>query len=138
MSTTIPSGSRIAFKVNGVKVAFATGVSFDVSYSTVPIQVLDQPDVVEHVETGYDVSFSAAKFRVPNKSLKQLGIEPSLETLLTRPELEAEIYDRISNVTLVRFIGVKLSGNSSAANARDVMSENLTFVARKAVDESGT
>ncbi len=136
-STLIPSGSRIAFKINGLKVAFATGVSFDVSYGTAPAQVLDQPDVIEHVETGYDITFSATKFRVPDKSLKQLGIEPSLENLLVRPELEAEIYDRITNKTLHRFEGVKLTGKSGNVNARDIFNMTLTFVARKETDESG-
>jgi len=136
MASSVPSGSRIAFKISGNKVAFATGVSIDITYSTVPIQVLDQPDVVEHVETGYDVTFSATKFRVAGFPLKDLGIEPTLEGLLTRPELEAEVYDRISGKTLSRLEGVKLSGKSGNVNARDVYNETLTFVARKETDES--
>jgi len=137
MSSNVPSGSRIAFKIDGVKVGYATGISYDVTYGTVPIQVLDQPDVQEHVETGYDVGFSATKFRVVESSLKTLGIEPSLEGLLTRSELVAEVYDRVSNKTLGRFEGVKLAGTSGNVNARDVFNETLTFVARKMTDESG-
>ena len=138
MATSVPSGSRIAFKIDGQKVAFATGVSIDIAYGTVPIQVLDQPDVVEHVETGYDVSFSATKFRVAGTPLKSLGIEPTLQGLLTRPELEAEVYDRITGKTLSRLEGVKLSGKSGSVNARDVFNETLSFVARKETDESLT
>jgi len=138
MATLIPSGSRIAFKINGVKVAFATGVSFDVAYLTIPAHLLDQADVAEHVEAGYDITFSATKFRVPNKSLKQLGIEPSLETLLTRPELEAEIYDRVVDKTLHRFEGVKLTSKAGSVNARDIFNMTLNFVARKETDESST
>lgn len=134
----IPSGSRLAFKVNGVKVAYATGFNFNVAYTVIPAQVLDQPEVAEHVESGYDVSFSATAFRIPNKSFKQLGIEPSLGTLLTRPELEAEVYDRVADKTLHRFEGVKLATKAGGFNARDIFNMTLDFVARKETDESGT
>lgn len=137
MATLVPSGSRIAFKVNSVKVAFANSVSYDIAYSVVPITVLDQPDVVEHVETGYDVSFSATKFRVADQSLTQLGIQPKLADILTRSELTAEIYDRITGKSLLKLTGVKLTGTSGSVNARDVFNETLTFVARKAIDEGG-
>lgn len=137
MATLVPSGSRIAFKINSVKVAFANSVSYDIAYSVVPITVLDQPDVVEHVETGYDVSFSATKFRVADQSLTQLGIQPKLSEILTRAELTAEIYDRITGKSLLKLTGVKLTGTSGSVNARDVFNETLTFVARKAIDEGG-
>lgn len=137
MASLIPSGSRIAFKINGKKVALATAVSGEETYSTVPIQVLDQPDVVEHVEVGYDVSFSANKFRVVGSSLKQLGLAPKLSELLIRPELEAEVYDRISGKSLYKIEGVKLTSASWNVNARDTFTETLTFVARKITDESG-
>lgn len=137
MASLVPSGSRIAFKLNGVKVALADSLSFDHTYTMIPVTVLDQPDVVEFVDAGYDVSFSATKFVLATESLKSLGIEPTLSALLERPELEAEFYDRITSKSLYKYIGVKLSGNSGNVAARDIFKETLTFVARKALDFQG-
>ncbi|MCZ2336773.1 MAG: hypothetical protein LC127_00985, partial [Chitinophagales bacterium] len=77
------SGARVAFKVNGAKVAFANAFSYDVNHAHQPVDVLDQLEPKEYAETGYTVSFSCNMFRVAGQSAVSQGIRPKLEDILT-------------------------------------------------------
>jgi len=135
MSQTF-TGARAIFKIQGVQVAYASSVNYNISHDHQPIDVLDNLAAVEYAEVGYKVDFSCNTFRVANKSAIQLGIIPRLEDILTQPELTVELQDRIAGVTIVRIVGVKNTGRTGTVDARGVATETWNFVGLKASDES--
>lgn len=130
------SGPRAIFKIQGTQIAYASNCSYNINHNHQPIDVLDQLAPVEHAEVGYSVDFSCSSFRVANQSAVSLGVQPTLENILTQPELTVELQDRISGATILRVIGVKMTGRSGSVDSRGVATETWNFVGRKASDEA--
>lgn len=130
------TGSRAIFRIRGVQVAYASDCSYTINHALTPIEVLDKLEPAEHAETGYDVSFSCSTFRVANQGAVSLGIQPTLENILTQPELTVELIDKIADVTMLRILGVKMSQRSGTVGARNVATETWNFVGLKASDEA--
>ena len=132
----IVSGSRVVFRINGQKVAFATTVSYNENYETEPIDVLDDIKTIEHIYTAYRVDFSVEMFRVADKSVKQLGILPKLDEVFTAGDLQAEFIDRPTGKTLGLVTGVKATSRSGSIANRAASRETINFVAVLMKDES--
>lgn len=135
--TKVMTGSRAIFRLDGSKVAFASNISFNENIQYEPVNVLDRLDVVEHAEVGYTVDFQCQNFRVPNASVKQLGIMSKLQNVLTQGELTSEVQDRVTGATILLMTGVKLQARQTTVDARGIMTETWSFVGRRADDESG-
>lgn len=135
MSQTF-TGPRAIFKIQGVEVAYASNVNYNISHDHQPIETLDHLAPLEYAEVGYKVDFSCSTFRVAGRSAVQLGIQPKLEDILTQPELVVELQDRIKQITILRITGVKMTGRSGSVDARGVGTENWSFVGLKASDEA--
>ena len=135
MSQTL-TGPRAIFRINGVQVALASSVNYTINHDHQPIEVLDRIEPLEHAEVGYSVNFSCSSFRVANSSAVNLGIQPTLDAILTQPELTVEIIDRITDTTTLRIIGVKMVSRSGDVGARTAATETWNFVGRKASDEA--
>ena len=132
----IITGSRVVFRINGEKVAYASTVSYNENIEYEPVDLLDQLETAEHAPTAYRVDFSAELFRVADKSVKQLGIMPVLDDVFTAGVLTAEFIDRPTGKTLALLTGVKASGRSGNIPTRAVARETISFVATRMVDES--
>lgn len=130
------SGARAIFLINNVPVGFASGVSGEEVIDYEPIDVLNLLEVKEHVPVAYRTSLNAQIFRVVGQSIKQMGIMPTVENIITSDDLTAAIQDKVTNETVSLFTGVRCSGHSWDATARGVVSENVTFVAIRVKDES--
>lgn len=133
----VMTGAKAIFRIKGVKIAWASNVSYNENYQLEPVNVLDQLEVNEHAEVGYTVDFQCQSFRVANQSVKQLGIMSTLSQALTQGELTAEVIDKISSATLLLMTGVKLQTRQTSVDARGVMTETWSFVGRKSEDEAG-
>lgn len=131
------TGARIVFRVNGQKVAFANSLSYTVAHAHAPVDVLDQLEPAEYAETGYTVNFTATMFRVSNQSAISLGLRPKLQDILTQPELQAELIDRITGVTLMLIERVKCTQEDFNVDARSLGQLTLSFVGIKQSDEAG-
>ena len=130
------SGARAIFKLQGVQVAYASSVNYNISHDHQPIEVLDSLAPIEYAEVGYKVDFSCSTFRISNGSAVGLGFIPKLEDILTQPELVAELQDKIAGVTILRIVGVKNTGRSGSIDARGIATETWNFVGLKASDEA--
>lgn len=85
---------------------------------------------------AYRTSLSAQVFRVIGESLKQQGIFPKPEEIITSNALDAAIEDAgITRKTAQQFTGVRTAGHTFDVTARGIVSENVTFVAIKVTDE---
>lgn len=126
------TGSKISFKVNGQKVAFASAVNITEDNPVADIDVLDQVEVAELAETGHKVSFSVNLFKIDGNSAEQLGLRPTnIEDILTQPELTCEVYNRIGNEVAYEMVGVKWIGGTGSCDARGVWQGTWNFRARR-------
>ena len=132
------TGSRMVFRINGVKVAHATTVSYNENIEYEPVDVLDNIATEEFVPTAYRVDFSVEMFRVADQSVKQLGLMPKLDDIFTSGDLTAEAVDRPTGKVLGLWTGVKLQSHSGSLAARAATRETLNFVAIRMKDESET
>lgn len=135
--STVMTGAKAIFRLNGTQVAYASNVTFNENIQLEEVNVLDQLNVLEYAETGYRVDMSCQTFRVANASVKQLGIMQKLGDILTQGVMTAEIIDRVSNATILLMEGVKLESRQSSVDARGVMTETWSFKGIKSSDEAG-
>lgn len=136
MSTLTFAGARARFKINGQKVAYAGGVSGEEAIDYQPVDVLDLVEVFEHVPVGYRASLNANIFRVVGQSLKNLGIFPKNNNILTSGDLTAAIEDTQTGRNVYAFHGVKAATKTFDLSARALVTENVGFVAIRCIDES--
>ena len=68
----VATGSRVKLLLGGKPVGYATIASYSETIGYEPVAVLDQLEIVEHVPVSYDVTFTAARLYLVNKSLKSL------------------------------------------------------------------
>ena len=101
-------------------------------------EVLDLLEVREHVPVAYRTSLTAQIFRVFGDSLKNQGIFPKTEDILTLNALTATVEDKLNSQSMAQFAGVRTSGHTFDVTARGIVSENVSFVAIKVIDESET
>lgn len=137
MAGQVVTGARAVFIINGQKVAFASGVNYNINHNTTPIDVLDKPEPEEHAVVGYSVDMSCTTFRVPDQSPISTGIQPKLQDILTAPSKTVEVQDSITGKTLLFIEEVTFTGRSGSFDARGVWSETWNFVGIKASDEAG-
>ena len=136
MSSQVMTGAKAIFRLNGVQVAFASNCSFNENIQLEEVNVLDKIESVEHAEVGYRVDLSCQTFRVQNQSVKQLGIMPRLEDILTNGEITAEVVDRQTNAVLLLMEGVKLESRQTTVDSRGLMTETWNFKGIKSSDEA--
>lgn len=138
MPTQTYTGARAIFKINGKKIALATGVSVNQTINYEPVHVLDLLEVREFCEVSYDCSLNCDTMKVIGNSPTQQGIFPRVDLLsiLTQPELVAELYDVLSGQLVARVEGIKPNGNNFDVRAGQVVANNLTFVAKRVLDVS--
>lgn len=97
---------------------------------------MDLIEVLEHVPVGYRVNLNANIFRVVGASLKNLGIFPQNSNILTSGALTASIEDTQTGRNAYAVQGVKAATKTFDLSARALVTENLSFVAIRMLDES--
>jgi hypothetical protein len=135
--TTIMTGAKAIFRLNGIQVAYASQVSFNEQIQLEEVNVLDKLETLEHAEVGYRVDLSCQTFRVADQSVKQAGFMSKLGSILTQGVLTAEVVDRVSGATILLMEGVKLESRATTVDARGVMTETWNFKGIKSTDEAG-
>ena len=134
-SPNVFSGARARFKVNGTPVAYAAGVSGSESIDYEPVDVLDLLEVREFVPVAYRATLSAQIFRVIGQSLKEIGIFPQQQNILTSGDLDCTIEDKLTGETMAQFQCCKAQEHTFDVTARGIVSENVTFVTIRMRDE---
>lgn len=133
------SGARARLMIEGVKVMYATNVSYGEEIQLDPVEVLDQLEVAEHVPVGYRVNFSAQMVRVITNSIKLrdgVAIFPRLEDILTSGELTATVEDRVTGTIVSNIERVRAASYNINVGARGIVLNDVQFVAIRIRDES--
>ena len=141
--TNVFSGARARFYIDTgegggpEKVAYAGGVSGEETIDYEPVDVLDMIETLEFVPIAYRCALNAQVFRVIGNSLKNLGIMPTKDNILTSGNMTATIEDRQNpGSTMAHVSGVKVQTKSWDVSARGIVAENISFVAILMKDES--
>jgi hypothetical protein len=132
--STVMTGAKAKFTIDGKVIAYASNVSYNENIQYEAINVLDVLNVLEHAEVGYTVDMQCQSFRVPNQSVKQLGIMKSLPQLLTQGVMDSMVTDPDGNIILL-MTGTKIQARQTTVDARGVMTETWSFVGLQAKDE---
>lgn len=135
--SNVMTGPKAVFRINGTQVGHASSVSFNEAIQLEEVNTLDNLAVTEHAEVGYRVDFTCQNFRVANASVKQLGIMPKFNQILTQGVMTAELIDKVSGAVLLLMEGVKLESRQSQVDARGLMTETWAFKGIKSSDEAG-
>ena len=133
------SGARAKLMIDGVKVMYATNVSFSEEIAHDPVETLDQFDVAEFVPTAYRCTFSAQMVRVVTNPIKLrdgVTIQPSLENILDAPEMTATIEDRKTGLVIANIERVKAVRYTQNIGSRGIVLNDCEFVAIRIRDES--
>lgn len=138
------TGARARFSVNGVKVGYATNVSWSETHNIFATEVLDNVEVEEQVVVGYNVELSASKFRIVGETLKSLGLFPAvganteehLENILVSGDLSATIEDSRTGSLIATFEQIKIQSVNWQVDARGLVGENVTWACVRVKDES--
>jgi hypothetical protein len=133
------SGARARLMIEGVKVMYATNVSYSEEQQHDPVEILDDFSVAEHVPIAYRVTFSAQMVRVVTNPIKLrdgVVILPRLENILEAPELTATIEDRGTGLIIANIERVKCVRYTQNVGARGIVLNDVEFVAIRIRDES--
>ena len=125
--------------IEGVKVMYASNVSYGEEIQHDPVECLDNFAVEEHVPIAYRVTFSAQMVRVitnPIKLRDGVVIQPRLEDILSSPELTATVEDRATGTIVANIERVKAVRYTQNVGARGVVLNDVEFVAIRIRDES--
>lgn len=140
------TGARARFSIGGVKVGYARSVNLNENIDYRPLEVLDNIRIEEHVPVGYDCAMTCEQFKIVDQTMKARGFFPKagqstaehLLNILLSGELTATLEDRVSQRILATVERCRIATTNYTVNARDIVGENITFVAILIKDESET
>ena len=144
MASSVLTGARARFSIDGKKVGYATGVTVREMTTHEPIKVLDDIQVKEHVPVDYEVSLTASMVRLVGTTIKTLGWAPRqgsnsqdfLTNLIALGELNASIEDNQTGRILAVIEGVRFTEQDMTVTSRGVIGTNVTMVAKRMRDEA--
>jgi len=123
----VVTGARAIFRINGQKIAYASNVSYNENIAIEDINVLDKYNPEELAETGYTVDFTCNVFVQEESTIKELGLMPRFEELMTTGVMTSEIIDHKTEKVLLVLSGVKSIGRSGTIDSRGTATETWNF-----------
>jgi hypothetical protein len=142
ISDTILHGGRASFSIkpagsSEVLMAVATGVTVSENINYEEIQVLNHLKVAEHEATNYRCSLSCEQFRLIEKTLKSVGIQPRYSQILSTAEMTAKITGTGKDGTAktITVLGVKFAGQDINIRAGAVQPSSVKFVATEVIED---
>lgn len=125
-------GAKISVKLQGVKIAFASGFNVNHNNELQDIDVLDEITVAEHAEISHKVSFSVNLFKIDENAAALFGLDPdNIDDLLAQPELTFEVYNREADQIEYTVEGCKFEGGTGSLDARSVWNGTWNFRGRR-------
>jgi len=138
------TGARAKLMIHGQVIGYATNVAGSEEIEYQPVEVLDNIEVDEFVPVAYRVTFTASFVRIVGDTLKGKGFFPEtgknpaehLSNILNQGDMTCVIQDTKENLNIMTLIDVKVQSQNFTVNARGIVGEDVTFVAKKMLDES--
>lgn len=164
--TSLITGSNAKVKINGITLAYATDVQYDVSVQTIPIETMGRYEVLanEPIATLVSGSFSIVRY---TKAASEGGVTGAAATgngvgnwkstengamsehfnpgdLLTSKTVDIELFRKTVNdpadatgvEIFKKILDARLTRMSGSVNKRGILMESFTFVAEMIQDDS--
>lgn len=137
--STVMTGAKAIFRINGQQVAWASSVEYNEEVMLEEVNTLDNIAVQEYAEVGYRVEMTCRVFRVSGLSPKGplYNFMSKLQNILTQGVLTADITQVTDGAVIASLEQVKLATRQVTVESRGIMTETWTFKAIKATDEAG-
>lgn len=121
------TGNRVLLKLKGNVVGGGfQDVSMQDSAGLQDVDGLGELEVQELVPGKLVHTINLSSYFVSGKNLKQLGYVPSADTILTIPDFEVEIQDKLSGETVELYTGCRFDSHSRTYNKNAICGENAT------------
>lgn len=134
----VVTGARMFLTLRSRPVGYCQNANVGEQFNFLPIEVLDDLMVAEHVAAGYTVTFSTSLVVLMQRDLKQLGIFPTVEGAFTFPEMVGQVKDRPSGgKPLATVIGVKTASRNWNVAKGVITAEQIQFVAKGVRSQNG-
>ena len=129
MALNIMTGNRALVKLRGETIGAGIVQNVNVSddFGLQDIDGLGQAESVELVVGKVSHNINLSKFFIYNKKLRDLGIAPSSKEYLTSGEIDIEIIDNISQLTIEHYTQCKLASSSRSYGKHAPSSEEAVF-----------
>ena len=133
-SQNIIQTASVKLIVNGSVIGFATGIQWSRSKGVKEIREIDNPYVVEFMETAYSCSGSMTglRLRTDMGNLEGNGIMPlqNMKKIFNVNYCTLHLVDRITGKDIANFTDVSFDNDSWSVNARGIITFNVSFKAR--------
>jgi hypothetical protein len=122
------SGARAILTINGNLIVYALSVNWSISTEYKPIQGVDTVLPDELAPGSMSVTVTCSMLRVPGSSASVMGIEPTIANFLTQGYSSIQIQDRGTGQVILYVPRAMLVKRTGAVAARQLSSEQWTFV----------
>ena len=129
------TGPRSILALNGIPIAWASGISISDSTQHDEMRTLGSLEIVEFVPVSYGAQFSASTFSLVTENFHTLGIasqmgdtaQDHLLNLLSKGVQTATLSDAKTSKLLYTMYGLKYGGSSSSPSPNSMTMLDVTF-----------
>lgn len=128
MSQNILTGAGCKLSINGTVVGFATGINWTRSAGTKPIYEIDNPFMVDIIDTTYSVTGTMTGLRL--RGAGNLDATVNLEktqNVFKRNFATIEVIDRLSGNIVASINNVMFDNDSWNVSAKSMIGFNVQF-----------
>lgn len=138
------TGARARLIANGVKVGYATGISWQENEQVEELRVMDNIEVEEEVSVAYSVSGSVKQARIVGENARTAGLwakvgankDEHLTNILTLPPLTLQVEDSKTGKIVALLEQVKFTTRGGQVDAAGISYVDMNFNAIRLSDES--
>ena len=134
---TVHTGNTVKIYANGQAIGRATNLTPNERFNQEPTHEIGNIKTVENVALRYEGSFTLTKFKIIKSSMKQLGLVPTPNNVLTKELLEFTVTDKITNQPICTFKGCSADDYRETISANAIIGEDATFFFIERVDYDG-
>jgi predicted acyltransferase (DUF342 family) len=131
IQSTVHTGNTVVIMVDigaqSIKVGRASNLTPNERFNQERVGEIGEIKPVEYVPLRYEGSFSLTKFKIIKNSLKQAGIVPTVDNVLTKPALTFTIIDKITSLAITSFVGCVCDDYRETIAANAIIGEDATF-----------
>ena len=129
MTPQVLTGARAIVSISGTALAWCSAVSYTIETAHEEVMTIDRSVAAELSPTRIRVSGSLKVLRVARQtSASLIGVQPTMNSLLTEPYLSLQILDRKNDDTILFIPRVKFNRRAGQIDARSLASEQWDFI----------
>lgn len=130
-------GARSYLAIDGTPVGYIGAFSYNKNVNELPIEVLDDVLVTEHITGGVTYTLNLEAVHVVGRTLVDMGIEVPIAEVFNDRNRTFQIVDRPTGTVMFAFRNCKVTSVSVASRKGTISTHNIGLVCISAADEDG-